>query len=353
MSGIVIRKWEEIQSDFKHNLLLGNGASIAIFNKFDYRSLHTLAEKEKYISATCNRLFQDFETDNFEFILKVLADANKVNQILGIDEQDTIKAYNEIKNALVNTIRYIHPQRDSVSAVLQVAADFMSSFDTIISLNYDLLLYWAILLYNEKKRVTFFKDCFLPDKYDGSSLVFESDFGYLRSTQNPNDASLVFYPHGNLILAESPFGAEVKLVRNDEYILDTILDKWAIGNHTPLIVSESDSKHKLFAIERSNYLTNVYDRVLSELPETLVIYGWSFSDQDSHILKALDRSMPSLLSSSSSTKLKHLAISVHTSNPNHLASCERILKKLNSLHNFKRCSVMWFDSASKGSWIYR
>jgi hypothetical protein len=352
LSGIVIRKWKDIQADFKHNLFLGNGASISIFDKFDYPSLHSLAEKKKYISDICSCLFKDFETDNFEYILQVLADANKVNQILRIDEQDTLTAYDEIRNALVNTIRYIHPQRDSVESMLRIAGDFMSKFNTIITLNYDLLLYWAILLFNKNNGRTHFKDCFIPNM-DHSQLVFESDFNRLRSPLSGTiDASLVFYPHGNLILADSPIGTEVKLVRNDEYILDTIMDKWAMGNYTPLIVSESDSKHKLFAIERSNYLTNVYTRVLSEIPETLVIYGWRFSDHDSHIMKALDRSMsPSI--SSSHKQLEHMAISVHTSNPDHIASCERIRQKLNTFHNLKKCTVTWFDSESSGCWIHK
>jgi hypothetical protein len=349
LTKIQIRKWKDIQADFKENLLLGNGASIAIFDKFNYGTLHSVAEKENFINSKCIQLFKDFETDNFEHILKVLADANMVNQILQIHETATNSSYNEIKNALVNTIRHVHPQRDSVSSLLLSAGDFMSKFKTIISLNYDLLVYWAILLFNTNNNCSHFKDCFIP-KSEKTHLFFESDYDYLRnSISGSTDASLIFYPHGNIILANSPNGAEVKLVRNDEYVLDTILAKWSIDKYYPLIVSESDSKHKLLAIEHSNYLTNVYNRVLSALPQTLVIYGWSFSNADFHILKALERSI-SLPDSNIPKRLEHLAISVHTSNPHYQSFCERVQEIIEKSH-LRKINITWFDSTSSGCWV--
>ncbi|KLR16151.1 hypothetical protein ABR28_19715, partial [Enterobacter hormaechei subsp. hoffmannii] len=49
----------------------------------------------------------------------------------------------------------------------------------------------------------------------------------------------------------------------------------------------------LNAIARSRYLDTVYREVLPEKKESIVIYGWSMGENDSHILDALKKSRPS------------------------------------------------------------
>lgn len=116
-------------------------------------------------------------------------------------------------------------------------------------------------------------------------------------------AVLLFYQHGNLTLAIDAFGNEEKIVRNgdsDDNLLATIFKKWEENFYSPLIVSEGTSEQKLKAIRRSSYLSNIYDNVLPNLEESVVIYGSSLSRNDRHIINQLLRNK----------KLKRIAISV-------------------------------------------
>ena len=335
-------KWKDIKDRFTHNLLLGNGASIAISESFDYRSLHQEASKGGLLSKKLQRLFGLFDTKNFELILRRLSDTRRVNDILDISESTTSESYEELRDALVNTVRGVHPQYPDVESYLDRIANFMMSFDYVISLNYDLLAYWAMLVGNDLEGENRFKDCFRRDVVDGA-LIFDDAFEYMAEPYGDLEAAtLIFYPHGNLVLATELFGKETKLSRSkDDCLLDTILEKWQLGDYTPLFVGEGRTRDKKHAIEQSNYLTNVYNRVLATLKESLVIYGWSFGDQDKHILDALDRAA-----------LEEIAISVYTKHRDYEDYCDNVRKKIDRTHNLKDCRISFFDAESHGCWIY-
>lgn len=343
MAKLKLHKWEKIKPDFHHNLLLGNGASVAVTRSFDYKSLYLKALNDEIIGSNLQQLFTRFKTRNFEVVLKLLSDTRKVNGILEIDEEETAKAYKQIRSALVETIRGVHPQYPDVQNYLGRIADFMLGFETVISLNYDLIVYWAMLLGNKlKKGRNRFKDCFVRDVF--GDLVFENAFDdYLMLPhEDLGKATLIFHPHGNLVLATEPLGSETKLSKSlADCLLDTILAKWQLGNYTPLFVSEGKSRDKIHAIEKSNYLTNVYNRVLATVEESLIIYGWSFGDQDEHIIKALDRG-----------RLKRIAISVYTGASDFTDKCEEVLKKIKKTRHLKDCEIFFFEHDCEGCWIY-
>ncbi len=343
-----IHEWEDIWEDIKdrstHNLLLGNGASIAINESFDYSSLHQKASEGELLSKNLQRLFELFNTKNFELILRRLSDTRRVNEILSINESTTSESYEELRDALVNTVRWVHPQHPDVKSYLARIANFMMSFDKVISLNYDLLVYWAMRVGDDLKGKNRLKDCFRRVEVDGD-LIFEDAFDeYMEEPYRDSEAAtLIFYPHGNLVLATKRFGKEIKLSRSkdDCLLLDKILEKWQLGDYTPLFVGEGETRDKKHAIEQSNYLTNVYNRVLATLKESLVIYGWSFDDRDKHILDAIDRAA-----------LKEIAISVYTKGSDYEEYCNTVEKKISSTHNLKNCKIYFFDAGSKGCWIY-
>jgi hypothetical protein len=332
-----LHKWEDLEDSFKHNLLLGNGASIAVDKRFCYASLYESACTSCALSDGLQKLFEMFNVRDFEFVLRLLSNANQVNKILGVKETGTSEAYNDMKDALIKTIRGIHPNYDEVEACLKRIAHFMKRFKTVLSLNYDLLVYWAMLVGNDQYG-PWFKDCFVKRG------EFENDFRYLRAaTGKAAGSTLAFYPHGNLILATGAFRGEMKLTSSEERLLDTILAEWKLGYCTPLFVSEGDTKDKLRAIKRSNYLTNVYDRVLPEVDESLVIYGWAVADQDKHILESLDRTQ----------KLKKIAISVYIEEDDDWEEyCHRVEKKIQGTHNLSKCDLYFFGAESKGCWIH-
>ena len=84
--------WEEISDSYEHTLVLGNGASIAISASFQYASLFQSAIEAGIISEEINELFAHFETNNFEYVLRLVSNAQDVNSALRVEENETQKA---------------------------------------------------------------------------------------------------------------------------------------------------------------------------------------------------------------------------------------------------------------------
>ena len=145
MRNFKILKWENIKPAFYHKLLLGNGASRAIWDELKYHSIYQAAEKHGRIDENLKDLFSDFRTSDFEYILRLLRQTNMVNRILRIEDKKTNLLYNNLRQTLIDTIRDNHPKHEQVNTFLIPIAKFMSRFKEVISLNYDLIVYWAML----------------------------------------------------------------------------------------------------------------------------------------------------------------------------------------------------------------
>jgi hypothetical protein len=193
-----------------------------------------------------------------------------------------------------------------------------------------------MLLDNENTESQWFKDCFINGE-------FEKNFNYLyRPHPSAKGCTLVFYPHGSLFLATDIFSDEKKLSRSGkDYLLETILSKWKEKDYIPLFVSEGNTIEKFRAITRSNYLNTVYDSLLSKIGGSLVIYGWSASEQDDHIFQAIDH-----------RGITEIAVSVHTANPKWESYCNKIEDKIIATHNLRDTKLSFFDSQCKSCWIY-
>lgn len=331
-----IFKWKEIEDEFTDKLLLGNGASRAVWDSFEYISLYEEAEKVGRIDPRLAKLFLNLHTNDFEYVLRLLSQTRRVNQILQIQDKDTLKLYRNLKIALIETIHEIHPKHEQVKSQLLVIAEFMKRFDTILSLNYDLLVYWA-MMEAKVKYGNWFKDGFIDEGR------FDNDYEPLRVPFNADGATLVFYPHGNLILATTSVGAEVKLKADEKLLLERILDIWKKEDYIPLFVSEGETDVKLEAIRRSNYLKTVYDREVEAKTDSLVIYGWSFGAQDEHILRGIIHK-----------GVDRIAISVHTTSSNSEFFCSAVDYKIATMQltvkKKEKCKICFFDSESAGVW---
>lgn len=330
-----IYDWDEIKHKFQDCLLIGNGASIAVDKRFSYKLLYNEVSKRSVLNEELLGLFKYYDTQNFELILRTLLETNQVNKILNIGDTKTEAYYLGLKNALIKTIRDVHPKYKEVKGYLDKVAEFMCKFNTIFSLNYDLLVYWAMLAYNDShgKR---FKDCFVNGE-------FVSDHGYLRKAYgDATGATLVFYPHGSLFFTAEPFGGEAKLSSSgSDYLLDSLLAKWEQENYIPLFVNEGNTQEKLRAIRRNRYLNEVYDYELANLQGSLAIYGWSFGDQDEHIVDALAKG-----------RIKEIAISVHKKEDDWEDYCDKVRAKIIGVSRLKNCEIDFFDAQSKDCWIY-
>jgi len=331
MEKIKIDVWASLRDANWQTLLLGNGASIAIHNEFAYPTLHSVADA-KGLLATTAPIFAKLGTTDFEHVLLACWYAEHVNVALGTPSADISAAYAEVRTALIQAVHSVHPVHADVAADLQRAGTFASSFPTVVSLNYDLTLYWAMLLFNAANG-SWFKDAF----HHGE---FQTDWGYLRRPLPPaTGATLVFYPHGSLSVARDYIGDETKIAVAAGDLLETITHRWSSGHYVPVFVSEGTSKEKVASIRRSHYLTNVYEEVLPELGENLVVYGWSFDERDQHVLNAISANPP-----------KRMAVSVFTGQPDgdQQAFCHQVLKAAGQ--SLPDTVLTFFDSRSPGCW---
>lgn len=327
-----VKQWSSIKLNKDPILLLGNGASRAIDNNaFDYTSLLSRAS----LSPQSKGVFELVGDSDFEKALLRLEITKETNKALNLTENSTEQHIGEIRNGLVSAVRSIHPpQRVSLSEVMaRNAIEFMSEFKAVFTLNYDFFLYWLIQLsrdHGDENRC--FKDWFKPSEFDYSWAE-----GIYEPYQSVPSTACYFL-HGALHLIDEP---ESKLTLDE---LDTtknvkltqkIQDIWETGR-PPLFVSEGKSALKLRRIESSVYLRHAFEEFKRLLRQhDIVIYGASLSDQDQHLVDAINESIPS-----------RVLVSLHnpsgTDDPRLADWSDKI----------QSASVEFFDASSRGSWIY-
>ena len=179
---------------------------------------------------------------------------------------------------------------------------------------------------------------------------FPDEWQWLRTPYAGTDgATLVFYPHGNLALASDMFGAERKITL-DPYesspLLEVIAGRWRDDEMIPIFVSEGKSEQKRQTISRSRYLKIVYREVLPESGPNIVTYGWSFGEEDRHIIKQL-------LDPRNEPGVERVAVSVlREKKPRHVAESECAQIKKEILQVNRSIEVDFYDSASRGCWVH-
>ena len=173
-----IINWADLADDYQDTILLGNGASIAVDPSFSYRSLLEHTQANGLMTQDVQHLFDYFETFDFELILRLVWQASNVNQSLQIPDNQTRTPYLHVRDCLIQAVRDIHPEHETVRHHLPVIYQFLKSFNTIISLNYDLLLYWSINFGLDINDGHSFKDCFVGGgRFDDDWQKFRRPIG--------------------------------------------------------------------------------------------------------------------------------------------------------------------------------
>lgn len=328
----IISEWSDISGIYKNSsLLLGNGSSISVDPRFSYKSLVEHAKKNNFLNESIQQLFGFFKTNDFELILRLVWQAYNVNIALSIDDVKTRNAYINVRECLIETVRSIHPEYDEIAYQLPAIYNFIKEFRTIVSLNYDVILYWAMMYGRNKIDGHDLKDCFVHNN-------FHINWRQLREPRDifSQQVTLVFYPHGNLILARDNVETDCKILSNHgQDLLESILTNWQSGSFVPLFVSEGTSTQKIKSINSSVYLNTVYREVLINLGTSLVIYGWGLGEQDAHILNRLKQSW-----------VRSVAVSVYN---NDQAYCYRVAEQIHQILG-EHVSVHFFNCNSQGCW---
>lgn len=326
---VEIRQWRDIADRFTDGLLLGNGASIAVNPRFNYQSLFETARDENLLTERVQEIFQRFESTDFEYVLRKLWQAKLVNDALNVDAPVVRDAYEQVRSALIAAIRVIHVSPADAAEHLPQIYHFMSRFKTVLSLNYDLIVYWAAMLGNDNLDNHRFKDGLIGG-------VLDENWPRLRKPLRANQTvTMFFYPHGNLVLVRTANQLEKKVHANGNALLDGVLAEWAREDVIPIFVSEGTSQQKRQAIRSSSYLSEVYFDAIPDIGRSLVIYGWGMGEQERHILDQIKQAKP-----------ERIAVSVFGGDQQYAQRVEQQLQQM-GIQN-----VVFFDSQSPGCWIH-
>jgi hypothetical protein len=281
--------WDEVrtQRDWS-GLLIGNGASQAVWGRFAYQSLFEVARSATVanaLTAEDQTIFGRLGTTNFESVLGALRTAGIIAEALHLDRGVVAERYVNIRRALIDAVNQVHvPWKQVPASTLSAIRKVLLNHRWVFSTNYDLLVYWAVMA--ESSRPKDMKDYFW-----GSLDEVPDFFGFSPwDVDVSEDVTKVIYLHGGLHLYELPHGTSAKRVATaDQNLLEIFSDYAGVDPDVapiPLFVAEGDANDKLQAIGNSDYLSFAY-QMLRGYGRPLVVFGHSLSDTDTHIVNAL------------------------------------------------------------------
>jgi hypothetical protein len=264
-----LHDWDDIRKRYEGGgLLIGNGASLAVWDNFSYGSLYENASLE----MADKDVFSASGTTNFELVLDALRLGEVVCKAVGHNPDDVRNRYLSVRYALFESVRSVHVPWDSVpEEVLAKIGRELRRYDMIFSTNYDLLVYWSIMHGSSAN---------IRDYFWNPDLSFDP-----TNTEVIGSASTILYLHGGIHLyVDSRTETTIKRRPLSGGLLD--FSDLRSRNRRPLFVSEGRSTEKMRSIRRSDYLSFGYQSLVDH-EGSLVIFGHSLSDADEHIIKAI------------------------------------------------------------------
>lgn len=321
----------------KKHLLLGNGFSIACRpDIFVYGKLFEQADFSK-LSTSAKKAFNALDTQDFEKVIQALRDAKAVlaaydgvpSKLLATLQDDA----DGLRELLVQTIASSHPAQPGDIEEHEYAAcrQFIANFDSVYTLNYDLLLYWA-QMHTEEGVPPSSDDGFRKpeDDYDAAYVTWEPGNSHKQNT---------WFLHGALHLFDA--GTEIQKytwVNTGTRLIEQIRDALK-RDYFPIFVAEGTSNEKLIRIRHNDYLAKAY-RSFTEIGGALFVYGHSLAENDEHYLKRIERG-----------KLSQLYVGIYgdPDSPANKAIIARA-KRMNIPRRRSVLNVQFFDASSAKVW---
>jgi hypothetical protein len=265
---------DALENSKNRNLLLGNGFSMAqAGNQFSYSAL--LEKSGLGDDSSVRKVFRILDTFDFEKVMEALEAAAQIER--AYEDEDRSKLFltdaASIREALITAVHAVHPgaQFDIPQRQRDACAKFLSDFQAIFTLNYDLLLYWVIL----RSATDAFKDGFgLGEEVNG--------FRTFRQDAHCN----TYYLHGALHLFLGKERETQKRILTTNTIISDIASTIRARKQLPLFVAEGKSIQKIARINSVPYLRHCYLKLL-EMSGSLFVFGHAASDNDTHIYDAI------------------------------------------------------------------
>lgn len=322
----------------RRHILLGNGFSIACRpDIFVYGKLFEQADFSK-LSPSAKKAFERLGTHDFERVIKALRDSALLTALYDGIPSEAIKAMKRdadgLREVLVQTIASSHPEWPGEITEVEYAAcrKFLSNFETIYTLNYDLLLYWA-QMHTASNAAPSSDDGFRKPEDD-----FEADYVTWEPSQSHGQNT--WFLHGALHVFDS--GTEIQKytwVNTGVCLIEQIRDALK-RDYFPLFVAEGTSNEKLERIRHSDYLAKAY-RSFCEISGALFVYGHSLAANDEHYLKRIERG-----------KINHLYVGIYgdPASGSNESIIKRALIMITARGKGKPLNVSFYDAATAKVW---
>ena len=328
------------ETDENRHLLLGNGFSISCRqNVFTYGRLFDRADFANL--ARARKAFDVLGTKNFEAVIRALRNFALLAGVYAPSDADGKSRAGEdadaLREVLVGAVANSHPDRphDIQSSEYLKCREFLRSYKSINTLNYDLLLYWALM----------------QDKLGDKEIPCDDGFrkpaddpkaDYVSWDPDNSKRQTVRYLHGALHLFDT--GPEMKKFtwNNTQVPLIEQIRAALKQEFYPVFVSEGTSDEKVERIRHNDYLCKMY-RSFTEIQGALVVFGHSLDASDDHIFT--DRI-------GRHGKTSQLYVSLHGDPTS--ASYKGIIRKASALSNLRRgkwrLDVKYFDADTASVW---
>lgn len=324
-------------SQSKRHVLLGNGFSRAC--RDDIFAYGKLFERANFapLSPTAKRAFEVLNTPDFEIVMRALRNAAKLVPVYAAKRPqiaDALRADADgLREVLAKTIADSHPSRPSEISENEYrhCRTFLNHFDNIYTLNYDLLLYWALMHEEIDPEIKFDDGFRQPD--DGPETYVTWDVE--KSTKQT-----LFYLHGGLHVFDA--GAEIQKFtwkQTEKALIDQIREALNT-NRFPLIVAEGTSREKLAKIQHSGFLNRSY-RSFSKIGGALFVYGHSMAENDEHIMRLVERGI---------TKMLFVGLHGKPTSPSNQEIIARTEEMETARGDRRRLDVRFFDTESAEVW---
>jgi hypothetical protein len=265
-------------------------------------SLLTFDEAKKTMSKELAAIFAAMGTQDFEEVIRALQHAAAIvgvyrPKFLRIKKLLLVDA-DKLKTDLIQAVAGRHPARPNEISDERYAAcrAFLSHFvgagsgGKIYTMNYDLLLYWA-LMHEESDPLELIElnhdDGFRKDQEDYDAPYVEWQGEGAAHGQN------IHYLHGALHLFDAGYQLQKYTWVNTGRALVDQANEALKKNLFPVFVAEGDSKSKLTKIQHSAYLHHNFKsfagvcQTKSRDGTALFVYGHSFAKNDAHVLNMI------------------------------------------------------------------
>lgn len=316
------------------SVLLGNGFSIDYDEeRFTYDSLVDAATLEN-LSVDKDEFFTRIESTSFEVGMHALQVAAWLVNEHGNPQSlaDTLRIDAQIvKNGLIDALCTLHPRNSHQldESEIQHSRQFLSNFDRVYTLNYDLLLYWVIMHDSVSPQIP---------KDDG----FRQYDGSLCWKRTRNVKQEVFYLHGAMHLYAEDSEVRKLSFKANGPLIDAVTQRLEDGNY-PLIVTEGPSEAKVTQIEDDPYLSAARES-FAGVKEALFVHGSSLAENDAHIWDSIARN--------NGIEVLYVGVSKRPTGRFEKALMDRAMqiKKQREAAGGESLDVVFYDSATANIW---